>query len=95
MFRPKFERKFTVRCCDLTASFDWEHDALDSLLEHIEQYHPDKYRSFLKKARLAARCQNGCGYWDSNNENGWDKAQETFRRAWLRTVFGESLGLSL
>lgn len=88
----KLTEEYTVHCCS-----GWvyvaqsRHDALDKLLTHISACHPDEYKKLERKGRLEARSQNGCGYWDSDSSNGWDKAQASFRRAWIRTALDYKL----
>lgn len=79
----------TVSCCRVSKQFEWEHEALQWLLGHVRRVHPRLLKRVNRYARELARNQNGCGYWDTDNSNGWAKAQATFREAWRRHALKE------
>jgi len=77
----KLDTMFTVRChCGLVKEFEHEMDALHYALRHIRRKHKRLYRRIEKQGREAAKCQEGCGYTDSD----WPtkRTEPTFREAW-------------
>lgn len=87
----KLTEQYTAQCCDKEWVQDTEWSALDKLLNHIMHVHPELYAKLKQRGRILARSNNGCGYWDSDSENGWDKAQPTYRRAWIENALKERL----
>lgn len=85
----------TAQCCDKIWLCSSRHDALERLLTHIMRAHPEQYAKLKREGRVAARSQNGLGYYDSDGAkgpyNGWDRAQPTFRRAWIRKALDYAL----
>lgn len=79
---------YTPQCCERmpTKSYGWEYEALDALLNHIIRCHPALYEKLKKEGRSAAKSRNGLGYYDYGKprNDGWHKAQPTFRRAWIK-----------
>lgn len=75
-------------------SYDTDHGAVNALLNHIIKCHPDLYAKLKKAGRREAQSQNGCGYFDSGNpsNDGWHKAQPTFRRAWIESALRHRIG---
>ncbi len=84
--KMKITKCFTVKCCDRElGKFDNESDAVTALYRHVRRAHKRLFARLERKARLSARSQNGCGYWDSNQTNGWARAGAGFREAWCRS----------
>lgn len=83
----KLTQVFKVKCCWEEQRFSHKHDAIEWLAGHIESEHPGLAVKLRKRARVMATSQNGCGYYDDGKsaspESGWNKAPESFRRAWF------------
>jgi hypothetical protein len=88
---PSIKTRFTVSCCFYTGEANTAHTALDSLLKHIEENHPEYEAELYLRARLLARSQNGSGYLDTNWCDGWTNAHAGFKRAWAIEALKEKL----
>ena len=87
----KIRHTVLLECkCGAREEFDQEHKAWEWLLDHVRSVHDwDVWETLERRARKAARCNNGCGYWDSDTEDGWTGAQEGFKDAWRTNVLKE------
>ena len=83
----KLISQFTAICdCCETFTGECDYEVLTQLQIHIKTKHSKIYKQFESLGRNAAKSQNGCGYFDSgkSKDDGWHKAQQTFRDAWIR-----------
>ena len=78
----KITTKVTVHCCKTLHEFEHECAAMEFLLEHISKSHERLYGEIDRRARKLARSENGRGYWDTNDCDGWTNSSETFRQDW-------------
>jgi len=75
-------RQIAAACCDYRFEAEREWDVWIMLLQHVELVHPDFYRGVDWEARRMARGNNGAGYWDSDQDNGWEKAHAEFKQSY-------------
>lgn len=87
---------YTVKCCKVTRSFEWEHQAIGWILGHIRRKHASLLPIIEERARKSALSQNGMGYYDGAGKSktgGWHDAQPSFREAWrenaIRRILNE------
>ena len=80
-----------VTCCFWDKTFEDEYVGLDYLLSHIKVSHKELSLRLAQRARILARSQNGLGYWDSETDDGWSRAQPAFRTAWTIKALREHL----
>jgi hypothetical protein len=87
---PKIVESHVATCCgNFKFTGTYSIETQEALLSHIEKDHKELFLQLQKKGRILARSQNGRGYFDSDKDNGWAKAQELFRHAWTRHALEE------
>lgn len=69
-------------------AFEFKHEAMKWLLQHIRHNHPSVLKQVKKIGRELARSMNGMGYYDGIGPHsktkkwGWFASSPEFREAW-------------
>lgn len=84
----KFTKLFTLECCSMKKSSQFEDELASELLIHIKEAHPEFLVKLDKAGREAAKTQIGNGYQDEGKEegDGWHTASDMFRDNWMENA---------